>query len=127
VQPKWELIGRAFGYTITEEIPDYEVIPEDINEAFAISPIKGKTSTKSLQDIILSSAPTDKITETTNIYQIYMLWSGHDKKYICNIDILRDAGIRDDVILQKVEFKIWMLHDTWTNIQPVLETYSART
>jgi hypothetical protein len=42
VQPKWELIGRAFGYTITEEIPDYEVIPEDINEAFAISPIKGK-------------------------------------------------------------------------------------
>jgi hypothetical protein len=119
-------MGNSFGYIISEDIPEYEVFPDDINEAFAISPIKGKSSTKSLQDIILSSAPSDKITETTNIYQIYTLWSGHDKKYICNIDILRDAGIRDEVILQKVEFVIWMLHDTWTNIRQVLETYSTR-
>lgn len=126
VQPKWELMGNSFGYIISEDIPEYEVFPDDINEAFAISPKTGKSSTKSLQDIILSSAPSDKITETTNIYQIYTLWSGHDKKYICNIDILRDAGIRDEVILQKVEFVIWMLHDTWTNIRQVLETYSTR-
>lgn len=124
VPVKWNFWSDNFGFKVNK-IPSRERLPVDIKHAFRIIQDETQTSSKSFKDIILNK-PIDSTTAQTSIYQSYEVWCGPDKKWICNIDILRQRGVKSEKMLKKVDSIVWLLKDSWSKVETVLESYEKK-
>jgi hypothetical protein len=76
--------------------------------------------------IFILNKPIDPTTAQTSIYQSYEIWCGPDKKWICNIDILRQRGVNREKMLRKVDSIVWLLKDSWSQVEKVLKLYEKK-